>query len=265
MAGWLNNVSITRKLFIAPTIAVLLLSLMAPLAIYSLDQQANLLEELTTVDVEKANTMAALGSAVPEAGRIVNRFIALASNTDDPAALSRLAGDMERQLGEAASLSEKISSATPADGDRNVVVALEKALKAYTVITRQVVNMAASDAATGYLMSNNGEKSYAELQSALDALRDRERKRALAKHEMSMAQAYAARIGMIALFIVAVVASIIVTVVLSRMISGSIAQLTTSAMKIADGDLTAQVEGGRRRDEIGALASAIGVLRKLDR
>jgi len=85
---WLANLSITRKLFIAPAVAVILLSLMAPLAIYSLGQQAKLLDELTTTEVEKAATMADLGRAVPEASNLSNRTIALASNSDDPAAVS---------------------------------------------------------------------------------------------------------------------------------------------------------------------------------
>ena len=76
-----------------------------------------------------------------------------------------------------------------------------------------------------------------------------------------MAQADTARFGMIALFIAAVMASILVTVALSRMISGSITRLTTSTIKLADGDLTVQVEGGERQDEVGALAGAIGVFR----
>jgi len=110
-------------------------------------------------------------------------------------------------------------------------------------------------------MTASGEKSYAELQAQLDGLRDLERKRSVAKHDASMAQADTARVGMIALFVVAVMASILVTVTLSRMISGSITRLTASTIKLADGDLTVQVEGGERQDEIGVLAGAIGVFR----
>jgi methyl-accepting chemotaxis protein len=258
---WLANLSITWKLFIAPAVAVILLSLMAPLAIYSLGQQAKLLDELTTTEVEKAATMAALGRAVPEASNLSYRTIALASNSDDAAAVRRLVADTEKRLGEAASLIDRLGSFDLVQGQKEIVASLGKSLKAYTAANRQVATMAAADAATAYVMSGNGEKFYVELQTQLDALRDFERKSSVAKHDASMAQADAARFGMIALFVAAVMASILVTVVLSRMISGSITRLTNSTIKLADGDLTVQVEGGERQDEIGALAGAIGVFK----
>ena len=261
MTRWLANLSITRKLFIAPAVAVILLSLMAPLAIYSLGQQAKLLDELTTTEVEKAATMADLGRAVPEASNLSNRTIALASNSDDPAAVKRLVADMDKRLGEAAALIDRLGSFDLVEGEREIVASLGKSLKAFTEANRQISTMAAADAATAYMMSANGAKFYAELQTQLDGLRDFERRRSVAEHDASMAQADTARFGMIALFIAAVMASILVTVALSRMISGSITRLTTSTIKLADGDLTVQVEGGERQDEVGALAGAIGVFR----
>ena len=261
MTGWLANLSITRKLFIAPAVAVILLSLMAPLAIYSLGQQAKLLDELTTTEVDKAATMAALGRAVPEASNLSYRTIALASNSDDPAAIKRLVADMDKRLGEAASLIDRLRSFDLIEGETEIVANLGKSLKAYTDAVRQVATMAAADAATAYMTTASGEKFYAELQTQLDGLRDFERRHSVAKHDASMAQAGTARFGMIVLFIAAVMASVLVTVVLSRTISGSITRLAASTIKLADGDLTVQVEGSERKDEIGVLAGAIGVFR----
>jgi methyl-accepting chemotaxis protein len=261
VTGWLANLSITRKLFIAPAVAVILLSLMAPLAIYSLGQQAKLLDELTTTEVDKAATMAALGRAVPEASNLSYRTIALASNSDDPAAIKRLVADMDKRLGEAASLVDRLRSFDLIEGETEIVANLGKSLKAYTDAVRQVATMAAADAATAYMTTASGEKFYAELQTQLDGLRDFERRHSVAKHDASMAQAGTARFGMIVLFIAAVMASVLVTVVLSRTISGSITRLAASTIKLADGDLTVQVEGSERKDEIGVLAGAIGVFR----
>ena len=77
-----------------------------------------------------------------------------------------------------------------------------------------------------------------------------------------MVQVDTARFGMIALFAAAVIVSILVTVILSRMISGSITRLATSTINLADGDMTVQVEGGERQDEIGGLARAIDIFRR---
>jgi methyl-accepting chemotaxis protein len=71
------------------------------------------------------------------------------------------------------------------------------------------------------------------------------------------AQSETARLGMIALCAGAVLLSILVTVVLSRMISGAIARLTASTLKLADDDLAVEIEGSERKDGIGILAGAI--------
>ena len=47
------NIRITRKLLIAPGVAVVLLSLMAPLALKSLGDQTRLIERLTTVEASR--------------------------------------------------------------------------------------------------------------------------------------------------------------------------------------------------------------------
>jgi methyl-accepting chemotaxis protein len=261
MTRWLANLSIARKLFIAPAIAVLLLSLMAPLAIYSLSQQAKLLDTLTTTEVEKAATITALSRAVPEASSLSNRIIALASNSTDAASIKRLNAEMDKRLGEAATLIDRLGSFELFDGEKEVVAGLGKALRSYGETSRQIATMAAADVATAYMISANGEKFYADLLTKLDGLRDIERKRATAAHDASTAQAETVRYGFIALFVAAVLLSILVTTALSRMISGSITRLTASTLKLADGDLTVQVEGGERRDEIGALAGALGVFR----
>jgi methyl-accepting chemotaxis protein len=261
MTRWLANLSITRKLFIAPAVAVILLSLMAPLAIYSLGQQAKLLEEVTTTEVDKAAATAALARAIPEASKLSNRSIALASNSEDAAAVKRLITDLDKRLGEAASLVERLRSFDLADGEKEIVTNLGISLKAYTEANHQIATMTAADAATAYMMSANGEKFYTELQTQLDELREFERRHSAEKHDSSMAQAETARLAMIALFVVALLASILVTVVLSRMISGAITRLTGSTMKLAEGDLTVQVEGSDRKDEIGIFAGAIAVFR----
>ncbi|MGH6713279.1 MAG: methyl-accepting chemotaxis protein [Bradyrhizobium sp.] len=261
MTGWLANLTIARKLFIAPSVAVVLLSLMAPLAIYSLGQQAKMLAQLTTTEIEKASTMAALGRAIPEASSLVNRTIALASNSDDRAAVERLALSLEKRLNDAASLIDRLLSVDLVDAEKEIVLDLAKSLKAYADTSGRAARMISVDTATAYLMSANGNKFYDALLRQLDSLRDLERERSAAMYETSKAQAEMARFGMVLLFMVAATLSVLLTVVLSRMISGSITRLTDATLKLADGDLTVRVEGSDRGDEIGALAGAIDIFK----
>jgi len=261
MTRWLANLPITWKLFIAPAVAVALLSLMAPLGLHSLSRQAGVIEELTTSVVEKAAVETSLVRAVTEASNVTNRLIALASNSEDAAAVKRLAAEQDKWLNEAALQVDKLATFNSDDAEKAIVGDLGKTLKAYAGVSRQVAGMAAVDVPTAYMVSANGQKSYDELMTKLADLRELGRTRSAAQHDATVAQSQAARFGMIALFAGAVALSIVVTVVLSRMISGAIVRLTASTLKLAEGDLAVAIEGGERRDEIGLLAGAIGVFK----
>ena len=259
---WTANIRISRKLFIAPSIAIILLSLMAPLALKSLGDQTRVLERLTTTEVDKSATIAALERAFPEASKSLNRLIALASNTEDAASVKLLVAEMDKRLADAASLLDKLSASDLTAQEKPVVADLGKALKTYAETSRQVAAMVTSDVPTAYMMSANGEKAYAELLAKLESLLEIERAQAASAHQTSMAAARTARLGFIALFAAAVSISVLANVVISRAIGGSIARLTRSTLKLAEGDVTVTVEGGGRRDEIGALAGALGTFRQ---
>jgi methyl-accepting chemotaxis protein len=259
---WTANIRITRKLLIAPGIAIVLLSLMAPLALKSLGDQTGLIERLTTVDVEKSATVAALERAVPEASAGLNRAIALAGNSDDGAAVKRLAAGMNQRLADAAGLIAKLDGAELSARERQVVADLGKALAGYKQSSDAVLNMVAADVSTAYMMSMNGEKAYVELLAKLDELLAIERSEAAAAHDTSMASAEAVRYGFIALFAAATVIAILVSIAISGAIGGSIVRLTGSTIRLADGDVGVTVEGGGRKDEIGALAGALGTFKQ---
>jgi len=262
MKRWLADLSITRKLFVAPAIAVLLLSMTAPLVLTSLAGQERLLDRLTTVEVEKTATADALARVIPEASSIENQLIALASNSNDAAAVKRLSAEMDKRLGEAASLIDKLASFEMLDGEKEIVAGLGKTLKTYGDASHQVATMAAADAATAYMISANGQKAYGELLSKLDALHEIGRQRSVAAHNESMTQVETTRIGFVALFGVAIAIAILMTTMLSRMISGSITRLTASTLELAKGDLTVEIEGRERKDEIGSLAASVQVFKE---
>ncbi len=259
---WTANIKITRKLLIAPAVAIVLLSLMAPLALKSLGDQTRLIERLTTVEVEKSATIASLERAIPEASAGLNRSIALAGNSDDDAAVKRLAADMNKRLADAAALIAKLGAAELSAREKQVVADLGKALAAYKQSSDAVLNMVAADVSTAYMMSQNGEKAYVELLARLDELLAIERSEAAAAHDASMASAQAVRYGFIALFAVATVIAILVSVAISGAIGGSIVRLTASTIRLADGDVGVTVEGSDRKDEIGALAGALGTFKQ---
>jgi len=259
---WTANIRMNRKLLIAPGIAIVLLSLMAPLALKSLGDQTRLIERLTTVEMDKAATVAALGRAIPEASGGLSRIIALAGNADDAEALKRLTAEMNKQLDEAAALIAKLAASELGERERQAVAGLGKAITEYRQSIAPVITMVAADVATAYMMSRDGEKHYGELLIGLQDLLAIERSEAAAAHDSSMASAQAVRYGFVALFLAAAVVAILVSVAIAGAIGGSIARLTASTIKLAEGDVSVAVDGAGRKDEIGALAGALGTFKQ---
>jgi len=59
----------------------------------------------------------------------------------------------------------------------------------------------------------------------------------------------------------ALLAGALIVITLTRSITRPVADLTGSMLRLADRDLTVEVNGGRRRDEIGAMARAVAVFK----
>jgi methyl-accepting chemotaxis protein len=259
---WIANIRISRKLFIGSGVAIVLLSLMAPLAIVSLNAQSRLLERLTTTDAERSATIEQLVRAIPEASGLMYRIIALASNANDATAVKNLTDEMDQRFASAKSMIAKLAASDLSTRERQIVGDIGKSLKDYATSSDQVAGMAATSVATAYMMSANGDQDYSTLLANLTQLSDIEHAQAVAAHDASMAQAHSTRIAFIGLFAVAVSIAIFINIVISRAIGGSISRLTASMLRLAQGDLGVRVDGTERKDEIGALAGALGTFKQ---
>jgi methyl-accepting chemotaxis protein len=259
---WIGNIRISRKLLIASSVAIVLPSLMAPVALRSLSEQSQLIERVTTVDAEKSATVAALVRAIPEASSFTNRIIALASNSTDEQAIKRLTAEMDKRFADATSLIGKLAASDLADHERQVVTEIGKDLKAYADSSRKVAVMAPGDGATAYMISGNGEKFYADLSAKLNDLLAIERAEAVSAHESSMHDAQTTRLAFIALALVAIIVAVFINVMIARAIAGSIARLSASTIRLAEGDASVTIDGADRKDEIGAMAGALGTFKQ---
>ena len=56
-------------------------------------------------------------------------------------------------------------------------------------------------------------------------------------------------------------AAVLVTLLLARLIGGSIKSLTRSMLRLAEGDVAVAIDGGAQHDEVGEMARALEVFR----
>ncbi len=259
---WTANLRISKKLLIASGTAILLMSLTAPLALKSLSDQATMINDLTTIEVDKSEMVAKLERAIPEASNSLNRVIALASNSEDAESVKRLNGEVGKRLGDAVSALDALGNVKLTDEERKVVDDIRVSLKAYAATSQSIINMVGADAPTAFMMSANGEKAYAALEGKLALFLEVERRDANLEHENAMASARTVRLSYLGLFAAAFVFALAVNILIARAIGGSVGQLTASMLKLAEGDVTVEVEGVGRKDEIGMLAGALGTFKQ---
>ena len=256
------NAPILAKLLIAPLICVLVLSPVLPMAFYAIDKQSTVLERLTTSEAEKQATITALARAVPEASNGVNRMIALASNSDDAAAVKRLGEALAQDLSRAATLLDHLAKLPLYPEEQRLLATLREPLGQFARSAREASEFAASgDSANAFITGNQSSKQYATLMEGLTALENIEDGQARADRDATSALAHMVTAGVLLTFAVGFVAALGVSVLLARFIARLIKGLTRSMLVLSEGDTTVEIKGTAQRDEVGDMARALEVFR----
>jgi methyl-accepting chemotaxis protein len=239
-----------------------LLSLMVPMSLYAISRQSVLLTRLTTVEAERDDLSAGLARALPEASNQLNRLIALSSNSDDMAAGKRIAEALEVELAHTAELVQQLGRFAQSPQERQVIDSLARPLADFTTSARIAVKMALSDdAANAFLTGNQSSRQYADLMAGLDALNRLDAARTRTDRDAAGSLARTVQAGVLGVFTVGLVAALLVTWLLARLIAGSIKALTQSMLRLSEGDVAVTIDAVAQRDEVGEMARALEVFR----
>jgi methyl-accepting chemotaxis protein len=256
------NRPIIAKLLLAPAVSIVLLSLMVPMSLYAISRQSVLLTRLTTVEAERDDLSAGLARALPEASNQLNRLIALSSNSDDMAAGKRIAEALEVELAHTAELVQQLGRFAQSPQERQVIDSLARPLADFTTSARIAVKMALSDdAANAFLTGNQSSRQYADLMAGLDALNRLDAARTRTDRDAAGSLARTVQAGVLGVFTVGLVAALLVTWLLARLIAGSIKALTQSMLRLSEGDVAVTIDAVAQRDEVGEMARALEVFR----
>jgi methyl-accepting chemotaxis protein len=256
------NLPIIAKLLLAPSVSILLLSLIVPMSLLAIGRQSTLLTRLTTVEAEQHALTAGLARALPEASNQLNRLIALSSNSDDKVAAKRIADALDVALGHTAELVTQLGRYAQTREEQTVIASLAKPLADFTSSARLAVKMALSDdSANAFITGNQSSRQYAALMEGLDALNQLDAAHTLADRDAADSLASTVKIGVLGVFAAGLCVAVLATLWLARMIGGSIKALTRSMLRLAEGDVAVAIDGDTQHDEVGEMARALEVFR----
>ncbi|MBI5109923.1 MAG: MCP four helix bundle domain-containing protein [Rhodocyclales bacterium] len=148
-------------------------------------------------------------------------------------------------------------------GERKTLATLDEPLARYRKSVAQAIDMAQSDIATGTGMMQAADKRFREIDAALEQFLDEQKKEAGGMIAAAIADAASSMNTAIAIFVLALVTAISISLVLAGRIVAPLFVAIRAAESIAGGDLSKQIQSGNM-DETGDLLRALaGMQEKL--
>ena len=258
----MNNWKISYKLLITPTvfsIALIALSLLAFSGLHEARVSSQLLFKDTSSRIEDGLTIK------NEVGAINGGLFRMLSWANSGIEEEKVVAEGKAILARIESLQSTYANIAGSydftDAEKAAIEEIGAFVERYATAGRDVVDMLEVDTSTAIIMMVEADQAFDALYKALDTQTQAWQAAGEAKFEESDSAARNTSI----LFIVIAAATMIVaygiSFFVSSFISKPINRLNGVMLKLADGDVTVDIEGTERQDEIGGMAKAVQVFK----
>ncbi len=258
MSRWFSNLSVRWKILVAPTFLIVCLMAVGGYALYVQRDAGSTVHRLMTGPVAEAERIADLDNAMWAAQTNLYRLTATAANETDSKEVEKLAKGVSRL---SAVIPAKLRAFLAIKDTDQVTAAktgeLKTAVADYLKKTKDVIDMADTDAGTALMFMMTAQRSFdqvEELAKALIASSTQARDDRIARTDASFRQA---RMILIGVLLCVVVISAAVAFVVARIISKPIVTIAGAVGRIAQGELDVDVTATDQHDEVGQIAAAV--------
>ena len=259
MIAWLNNASISVKVLVAPALAVVFLLVIGVVSDRLAVQQGAALSRLglmllpRTVQIDRALDLAT------QAHTDLFRAVTWAANSDDHPKVAMFARRTFASLDELEAFLKTTSSHWEAAASASRFNEALTALAAYRVTAVSVVNMAAADPPTAFVMMFAAEKNFGLLRGHLTALRDDQATLTSLAIKAALSARQHERLLFLVLLGLAMAVAAGLTIAISRLTGRPISQMAQAMAALAAGEPATAMSWAGRRDEVGRMAAAVAV------
>lgn len=259
----LRNLNISTKLFISPIIFVAALIILGIVAISGLKSEH---DAMTALD-KQANlkTGAALKFQVNLQGYNGHlfRLISQLSAGVEEEKLAKQRADLITYIdGAIVSLDEFIGGGSYSDSELEILNKMKAELAAYSVTSKDVIEMTEIDGATAVVMMIGADGEFNLLYESINQLVDLWRSDGKAAYHQAIEDGESTITQFITISVVSLLIAGAVTLLMSRMIKGPILSLTQVMAKLAEGDRSVEIDAQDQEDEIGEMARAVVVFKE---
>ncbi len=258
-----RDASIRFKVLIPSAVLVLALGLVSSLALYGLNEQRAALSAVNEIALEK----------IP----LIHEFVILSERVQSDVfriavlQLMNLPGEetepiherLEQGLNDLDIIYGQILAKWPLDEtERSILERMKGPMDAFRQQALQATAVVSDDPSFGVLLVRSSAVPFAEFRTTFTELHDYQHGEISRVKMEAIQKANTVSAAIIAGAFLIALAGVLATVLIStRWISGPILSITDLMGRLAESDLSIEVRGLERRDEIGAMARAVEVFR----
>jgi len=261
--NWFVNLSLAKKMFVAPFTLLLGLGVVALISYLAIDQQRSAIRTLNDVQIEAFADMAEVTETLSVAQLALYQLITTAVNESD---VSKIEAQQKATLAALEAVTPTVEALDlTALGSADLIARHETTIghaRDYHKAALETSDMAVIDVATASIFMNSAIEQYDILRGDVAALN--ETVNSMRMQATAGTLAGAQRAIMLFLLTVAVVMAVSVALnwFVTRMISRPIIQIIGSMTALAQGDREVEVPDANRTDEIGQMAEALAVFQE---
>ena len=258
---WFNDLSLRIKLAFGPLVLIAALIGLALYALQLLDRNERSFSAMSEGAFRHAALVSALGGQVNAVQARLYQLTSIAANDSDAKKAEAMGAALRNDI---AGIDRAFAAMTQSLGDdpdyASLRDAMAKTLKSYTGAAGQVIDMSANSS-YALIFMNAAQESFdvfAKEETELGTVAEKEKAELLASVRD---EARHARVIFVSSTIVAVLLAFAVTLLLGHLIARPVVALAEIVKRLAQGELAVETPYQGRRDEIGAIADALGVFK----
>lgn len=242
----IRDLPLWAKSLIAPAVILVAMLAMAAIACVDLSRQEASVATLNSDAFEGLRSAMAATASAADVHTELYHLTSTAANETDKSKIEAMGKRLQGRL--AAIAPQMQGTAVPFAGYRKAAQA--------------VIDNTILDAAYGVMMMGEAEQGFAQLRNTLNERSAQAQARRDSVAAGLFAQLTQMRLAFLVLVSVGAAVAVAAALLIARAISRPSQRLTRAMAALAEGDLTTEIPDQQRRDEIGAMAKAVGVFKQ---
>jgi len=260
---FLNNYPIRSKILIAPLVLILALAIISGVSIYGFSMQSNALRTVNDITLQRITLIDRFALLSEQVQSDVYQISVLRFMGLPEEEIQAIQTDLEIGVNELKIIYGEISTKWPLDStELKLVNGIKPNMDEFSIQAKQAANSVMDNPSFGVLMVRASMKSFNEFREPLNSLLNYQHEKIAQTQKAAIQTANLLKSSIIAFMIFTALLGITTSIYISDQLIAQPIQKTTRLMSmLAENDLSIELRGLDRNDEIGAMVRAVEVFR----